>query len=52
MTENKTILNKGGGGLRETEKEKSLIFWGLSFVYSGLMQTADNFDDSLEGKGE
>ena len=51
MTENKTILNKEGG-LRKRKKGKSLIFWGLSFVYSGLMQTADNFDDSLEGKGE
>ena len=30
MTENKTILNKGGGGLRETEKEKSLIFSSFS----------------------
>ena len=51
MTENKTILIKGVG-VWEREKREKIWFFGSSFVCSGLMQTADNVDDSLEGKGE
>ena len=48
MTENKTTLNRWAGQL---ERKKSLIFLSLSFEYGELMQTDDNFDDSLKGKG-
>ena len=49
MTENKTPLNKGGG-FWERKKEKVWFFgvFPLCILYSGLMQTADNFDETFD----